>query len=63
MISKNLTKYRNEKKYSKLKLAEETGLTARCIEYIEHNITQSPRISTLRKLAKALDIPVEKLID
>lgn len=62
MLAENLTKFREAKKYSKTKLAKECGLTARCIEFIEHGISKSPRLSTLEKIANALDVSVDELI-
>lgn len=62
MLSENLTHYRKKAGYSKLRLARETGLSARCIEHIEYKKSKSPRLGTLEKLAKALNISVEDLI-
>ena len=62
MLSENLTYYREKIGYSKLRLARETGLSARCIEFIEHNRIKSPGFKTLEKLAKGLNITVEELI-
>lgn len=62
MISKNITKYREKRGFSKRELARRTGLTARGIEFIEHEITINPRIETLKKIAKALNVSVEDLL-
>ena len=62
MLGENVKKYREKKGYSKLKLARETGLSARCIEHIEYEKAKNPRIITLQKIAKSLDVPVEELI-
>lgn len=61
-LSKNLTKFRTEKGYTKQALARKSGLFARTIEYIEKEKSINPRIETLRKLAKALDVTVNDLI-
>lgn len=63
MLSKNLKNIREKKRYSKLRLARETGLSARCIENIEHEKAKSPRIETLKKIAKVLDVSLEKLLE
>lgn len=63
MLSENLKNIREKKRYSKLRLARETGLSARCIENIEHKKTKGPRIETLQKLAKALNVPLEELLE
>ena len=62
MLSDNLRKYREKKKYSKLRLAKETGLSARCIEHIEYRKAKNPRIMTLKKIADCLDVTIEELI-
>ena len=56
MLSENLKYYRENKGYSKLKLARETGLSARCIEH------KNPRTFTLEKIANVLGISVDSLI-
>ncbi len=62
MLSKNLKIIREKKQYSKLRLARETGLSARCIEKIEHEKVKDPRIETLKKIAKVLNVPLEDLL-
>lgn len=62
MLSKNLKHYREEKGYSKWQLARETGLSARCIEHIEYGKAKNPRMLTLEKISKALDVSIENLI-
>lgn len=63
MLSENLKYYREKSGYSKLELARKTGLSARCIEFIEYEKIKSPRIETIEKLAKALDVSIKKLIE
>lgn len=62
MLSKNLKKYREKKGYSKLRLSRDSGVSARCIEFIEYEKIKYPRLSTLEKLAKTLNVTVEELI-
>lgn len=62
MLSKNLKLCREKKGYSKLRLARETGLSARCIEHIEYDKAKNPRIETLRKISKVLEISIDELI-
>lgn len=62
MLKDNLKMFREEKGYSKLKLARESGVTARCIENIEHGKTNNPRIKTIEALATAVDKTVADLI-
>ena len=62
MLAENLKKYREERGYSKQRLAKETGLSARCIEHIEYGKAKAPRLSTLEKLADKLGIDITDLI-
>lgn len=62
MLSKNLKKYREEKGYSKLRLARETGLSSRCIEHLEYEKAKNPRIETIEKIANVLNVSIEELI-
>ena len=63
MLSKNLEMYRNKKGYSKSELERKTGISTRTIEFIEHGKVKNPRLDTLAKLAKALDITIPDLIE
>jgi len=63
MLSENLTKYRKKKNYSKLELERKSGISHRTIEFIEYGKITSPRLQTLKKLAKALDVTVNELIN
>lgn len=62
MLKDNLKRFREEKGYSKLRLARETGLAARTIEHIEYGKTPNPQISTLQALSKVLNVSIEDLI-
>lgn len=62
MLSENLKRHREEKGYSKLRLAREAGISARCIEHIEFNRARNPRVGTLRKIAEVLNVSIEELI-
>ena len=62
MLAENLKRIREEKGYSKLRLGRETGLTARCIEHIEYKKAKNPKIQTLQKLAKVLNVSVDELL-
>lgn len=62
MLSENLKRYRESKGYSKLRLARETGLSARCIEHIEYGKAKNPRMFTLEKIANVLEVSVDSLI-
>ena len=63
MLNENLKRIREEKGYSKLRLARETELSARCIEHIEYGKAKNPKITTIQKIANVLNVSVEDLIN
>lgn len=62
MIQENLKKYREEKGYSKLKLAKEAKLNRKTIEMIENGKIANPSINTLEKIVNVLGINITDLI-
>ena len=62
MYLKNLTKIRKQKGWSQEKLAAESEVSYNTIIKIERGGIADPRISTVIKLAKALNIKIENLI-
>jgi transcriptional regulator with XRE-family HTH domain len=61
-ISKNFKKIRKQKKISKSVLVMKTGLDYHTISKIESGITPDPRVNTIIKIIKALDVPFEDLV-
>ena len=61
MIGDNLKRQRVRKALTQEELARKAGLTTASVARIERNVTE-PRMSTLRKLAKALDIDPAELV-
>ncbi len=57
----NIKKFRTAKKLSIRKLAELSGVHFVTLARIEAG-TQDPRLSTLRRLAEALHVSIEKLV-
>ncbi len=62
MLGENIKFFRQKKGYSRPKLAKAAGLNMRTIETIEWGIAKEPRITTIEKIAKALDVTVNDLI-
>lgn len=62
MLSRNLKLCREKKGYSKLKLARETGLSARCIEHIEYDKAKNPRVQTLKRICEVLGVSIDELV-
>lgn len=59
-FGKRLAEVRRAKGFTQESLAEKAGLSALTVSYIEQG-RQWPRIATMHKLAKALDVPVDQL--
>ncbi|MFC1512500.1 helix-turn-helix domain-containing protein [bacterium] len=62
MLGKLIKKYRNSKKWSQEKLAQESGVAYSIITKLEQEVIKEPTIQTVRKLAEAFDISVDELI-
>ena len=61
-IADNLKKLRDKKGYSLEKVARLADLSLNTIVKIENGVNQNPTIDTLSKIAKALEIKVDDLI-
>lgn len=62
-LSKNLKKLREKKGLSQDRLAKLADVANNTIIKIEQGKNINPRLDTLRKVAKALDVSVDNLID
>lgn len=63
MLSNNITKYREKKNITKYKLSKLSGVNESLISQIERGKATNPKISTLMRLAAALDVTVNDLIE
>lgn len=61
-IAENLKRLKENKHLSQSDLCEKTGLAYHTIAKIEAGSTPDPRISTLKKIAKALDVSIDVLV-
>jgi len=61
-IASNLKKIRAEKGYPLEKVARLADLSLNTIVKIENGVNQNPTIDTLSKIAKALEVGVDDLI-
>ncbi len=61
-IAKNIKKYRDKLGVSQDKLSKLAGVTLHTIAKIETNSTPDPHIETLHKIADALGVSVDDLI-
>lgn len=62
MHLKNLSKIRKQKGWSQEKLSQEAGISYNTLIKIERNGIKNPKIETVIKLAKALNIAVDELL-
>lgn len=56
-----IKQYRKLHKLSQEKLAEEIGISSRHLQRLEHN-EENTRVSTFKRIVKALDIPDDEII-
>jgi len=61
-IGEKIRKLRQRKKMSQDRLSKKADLALNTIVKIETGENPNPTFETLQKIAKALDIPLEKLI-
>ena len=61
-IATNIKKYRDKLGVSQDKLSKLAGVTLHNLTKIETGATTDPRIETLKKIAKGLDVSVDDLI-
>jgi len=61
-IGKNLKKYRLKGGFSQESLATQAGVTIHTISKIEAGATNDPRVLTLEKFVKVLDIKIDDLL-
>ena len=61
-IAKNLKKLRHKKGISKDRLSKLADLSLNTIVNIESGVNPNPTIDTLARIAKGLEVEVEKLI-
>lgn len=59
---KNLRKYRIEKDWSQEKLAREAGISYQTVIKIERGGIKNPKLETMLKLSKALNISLDDLV-
>ena len=61
-IAKNIKKYRDKLGISQDKLSKLASVTLHTLTKIETGSTTDPRIGTLKKIAKGLNVSVDDLI-
>jgi transcriptional regulator with XRE-family HTH domain len=62
-IAKRLTRLRTQRGISQAQLARLSGVSQTYVNSLELGHQKNPGIETLRKLAKALGVPVARLLE
>lgn len=63
MIGKNIRKIRQQKKLSQERLARLTDISLNTLTKIESGFTKKPSIQTIHKIAKALGVSLDALVE
>jgi transcriptional regulator with XRE-family HTH domain len=63
MLGKNIKELRQKRKLSQEKLARLTNISLNTLTKIESGFTKRPSIQTIHKIAKALGISLDKLVE
>ena len=63
MIGMNIKKLRRQKKFSQEKLARLADISLNTLTKIESGFTKKPSIQTIHKIAKALGISLDDLVE
>ena len=63
IIARNIKKYRNEKGISQDKLSKLAEVSFNTITKIEAGDTPNPTIETVKKIAVALDVTIDNLME
>ena len=62
MLSENIKKYRNKKDISQDRLAKLADVTHTTLVKLESGANKNPTVKTLKKIADALEISLDKLM-
>ena len=63
MLAENIKKYRAKRGLSQEDLARAAGITHSALSKIEAGYSQDPRVMTVRKIAIALEVTVDVLLE
>lgn len=63
MLAKKLKEYRKKKGWSQDKLAKLADVTHTTLVKIESGVNKNPTIQTLTKLADALEVSIDELVE
>lgn len=63
MLAENIRRFRKKKGLSQEKLARLADISNNTLVKIEMGMAKEPTITTVRKIAKALDISIDELVE
>ncbi len=63
MIGKNIKELRQKRKLSQEKLARLADISLNTLTKIESGFTKRPSIQTVKKIADALEVSIDKLVN
>ena len=63
MLGKNIKELRQKRKLSQEKLARLTDISLNTLTKIESGFTKRPSIQTIHKIAKSLEVSLDKLVE
>ena len=63
MIGKNIKELRQKRRLSQEKLARLTDISLNTLTKIESGFTKRPSIQTIHKIAKALSVSLDRLVE
>lgn len=63
MIGTNIRKFRQQRKLTQEKLARLADISLNTLTKIESGFAKTPNIKTVVKIAKALNISIDKLVE
>lgn len=62
MLAKNIKRFRAKRGFSQEDLARAAGVTYSALSKIEAGYSQDPRVKTLQKISRALDVTIDDLL-
>lgn len=63
MVRKNIKRLRQQKKLSQERLARLSDISLNTLTKLESGFTKRPSIQTIKKIADALEVPIDKLVN
>jgi transcriptional regulator with XRE-family HTH domain len=63
MLGENIKQLRQKRKLSQEKLARLTDISLNTLTKIESGFTKRPSIQTIHKIARALEVSLDKLVE